>query len=231
VFWFRLNILCRVSGYRGHVVRRDLSCEIFRLGKRISERCAVPIGVLIILGGWNLRPGSRFKPWVERRAPSRALSAGRGGRVRLAVPWEEESVRAFGRKVAGTPDFVSVRSRPRAGVLRLCLSVSLAVAFSLSSRRRSTVVRAAPSRRPAVRDPTIRRTHWPRRVGLQTRPRPKPHRERSIPCSWLERRGDQASLERTNLTVKDGAARQSGLGACGVGPTSQKSVPRCWCRR
>ena len=142
MFWFRLNILCRVSRYRGHVVRRDLSCEIFRLGKRIQERCAVPIGVLIILGGWNPRPGARFKPWVERRAPSRALPAGRGGRVRLAIPWEEESVRAFGRKVAGTPDFVSVRSRPRAGVLRLCLSVSLAVAFSLSSRRRSTVVRA-----------------------------------------------------------------------------------------
>ena len=141
MFWFRLNILCRVSGYRGHVVRQDLSCEIFRLGKRIPERCAVPIGVLIILGGWNPRPGAQFKPWVERQAPSRALPAGRGGRVRLAIPWEEESVRAFGRKVAGTPDF-AFRSAP---VLEPALRAS---AYRSPSASRLGAVRPWSARLP-----------------------------------------------------------------------------------
>ena len=65
LFWFRLNILCRVTGYRGHVVRRDLRCGVFRLGKRIQERCVAPMGMLIILAdgtrgqGLGLNLGSR----------------------------------------------------------------------------------------------------------------------------------------------------------------------------
>ncbi len=166
MFWFRLNILCRVSGYRGHVVRRDLSCEIFRLGKRISERCAVPIGVLIIPAdgtrgqglGFNL--GSRdgrhqglYLQGGEVGSGSRFLGRGIGS-----------GVRAQGCRDARF--CVSVRSRPRAGASRLCLSASLPVVFGLSSWRRSTVVLAAPSRRPAVRPPTVRRTHRPAGTGL-----------------------------------------------------------------
>jgi hypothetical protein len=38
-------------------------------------------------------------------------TGGRGGRVRLAIPWEEESVRAFGRLFAGAPS-----SKPLGGL-------------------------------------------------------------------------------------------------------------------
>ncbi len=102
MFWFRLNIWCWVTGRRGHVVRRDLRCEVFGLGKRIWKRCAAPMGVLIIpadgtrgqglglnLGsrdgchqglypqGGEVGSGSRFLGRRNRFGRSGALSPGR----------------------------------------------------------------------------------------------------------------------------------------------------------
>src|SRR5918997_6134937 len=54
--------------------------------------------MLIILTVGSRGPGARFKAWVERRGPPRTLPVGRGGRVRLAIPWEEESLSAPGAR-------------------------------------------------------------------------------------------------------------------------------------
>ena len=91
--------------------------------------------------GRSPRPRARFKPRVERRGTSRTLPAGRGGRVRLAIPWEEESVRAFGRTVAGAP--ILARRALRVSLvstLRLRLRFQhaaglVALAFSLTPLR------------------------------------------------------------------------------------------------
>jgi len=54
-----------MPGRHGYVVRRDRSCEVLCLGTMIRERCAAPIGVLIILvdglrgQGLGLNLGSR----------------------------------------------------------------------------------------------------------------------------------------------------------------------------
>ncbi len=185
MFWFRLNILCRVSGYRGHVVRRDLSCEIFRLGKRISERCAVPRGVLIIPADGTHGQGLDFN-LGSRDGRHQGLYL-QGGEVGSGSRFLGRRNR-FGRSGARSPGRPILRFGPLPTSSRRFAPLLIG---QFTGRLRPLVL-APFDRGPrgsiaATRGETPDRTSNPPacRDGFEPRPRPRPFRERSIPCSWL----------------------------------------------
>ena len=206
MFWFRLNILCRVPGYRGHVVRRGLRCEIFRLGKRISERCVGLMRMLIILAdgtrgqGLGLNLGSRdgyyqglYLQGGEVGSGSRFL--GRRNRFGRSGARSPGRPILWFRPVPVVPPPSSRRFAPL-GSRFSC------VALGPLPWRRTTVVRVYRSA-PLERPRTVRPTHRPRGGGFQTRSRRRPREERSIPSSKTSaEKRDRTSPGRTNLAVE-----------------------------
>ena len=179
MFWFRLNILCRVPGYRGHVVRREPRREVFRLGKRISKRCVAPVAMLIILAdgtrgqGLGLNLGSRdgchqglYRQGGEVGSGSRFL----GRRNRFGRSGARSPGRPFlrFRPAPASPPLSGRRFAPLGCQLR---GRPLAPALFWTAVRGSTSV-------PREKDPS----RWPdppaRRGGFDFRPRPGPHVER-----------------------------------------------------